>query len=329
MIITRSPLRISFLGGGTDLPQYYEQSEMGQVLSFAFNKYIYIAAHPLVEDASYLIKYSKQEYVDSVEKIEHPAVREILRIFPQKGIDISITSDIPSGTGLGSSSSFAVGLIHLITSYTKQQLTKYELAKLACEIEISLLKQPIGKQDQFAAAMGGINHFKFFADGNVEIESLNSQPNVIDFINSCTLLIRSPGSRSASSKLNEQVKLLTDVQLKSSMLRQYDLMKELVPQGKIAIQQHDTKLLGNLINESWKIKKTFEKNITNLQVNQKIAEVLKCGATGAKLLGAGGSGYILAVGEPDSLEKISETFQGTFIKPRVDISGAEVIYNSD
>ena len=176
MIGSRTPFRMSFIGGGCDLKEFYSHSP-GSVLSTTINKYMYIFIHPFF-DNRIQVKYSKTELVDRIIEIEHPIVRVVLQNFDINGIDINSIADIPAGTGLGSSSSFTVGLLHAMYSYTNEQVSSELLAKIACDIEIDILKEPIGKQDQYAAAFGGFNVIRFFPTGKVKVEPVNMQPSI-------------------------------------------------------------------------------------------------------------------------------------------------------
>ena len=169
MIITRTPFRISFAGGGSDLRNYYEKFG-GSVLSVSINKYIYLSMHPYFDENAYLLKYSKTENAKSLEEIQHPIIREVFKKYGIKGVDFNSSADIPSGTGLASSSAFTVGLINLCNVYTDNYMSKSDVAKQACQVEIEDLKEPIGKQDQYACACGGLNFIQFHKCGMVEVE---------------------------------------------------------------------------------------------------------------------------------------------------------------
>ncbi|GHV65304.1 hypothetical protein FACS1894199_05630 [Bacteroidia bacterium] len=176
MIISRTPFRISFAGGGSDLPSFYTQ-EPGAVLSTSIDKYMYLAIHPFFEPDKIQLKYSKTELVENFSDIKHPIFREYLSMLQIKGVDINSVSDIPAGTGLGSSSSFTVGLVNALSAYNHQYVSQEQLAATACEIEIGRLKEPIGKQDQYAAAYGGLNFIRFNCDESVEVEKIIMNPD--------------------------------------------------------------------------------------------------------------------------------------------------------
>jgi D-glycero-alpha-D-manno-heptose-7-phosphate kinase len=204
MLISRTPLRVSFLGGGTDLPWYFEKFG-GCVISMTINKHIYITGRPMFEEDTFLLRYSKLESTKNLNQIEHPIIKEVLRYFKVKSIDIGVSSDFPAGTGMGSSSAFTVGLIKLIATFTGELLTDHEIAELACKFEIDMLKEPIGKQDQYIAAFGGITEFIFHKDGSVISNPLGIATKTIHDLEDNLVLFFTGTTRSASSILKDQV----------------------------------------------------------------------------------------------------------------------------
>jgi len=329
VLITRTPLRISLLGGGTDLPIFYENNEFGQVLSFSINQYIYLSIHPLVEDEGILLKYSKQEYVTEAKNLEHPVAREVLSNFRVSGVDISVTSDIPAGTGMGSSSAFTVGMYQLVLSYLNQAHDQIELAKLACELEINQMKQPIGKQDQYACALGGINVLTFRKNQAVLLNSVDLSSSTLEKLNSDVFLVRVGGRRTAANLLSSQNELLTATKRESNLVNNYLRMRDLVTLGESELKNGNLERLGELINESWELKKSFDPRISNDLVDTTILDGRKLGTYGAKLLGAGGSGYVLMLAPKDRHSDLMDHFEGRILKPRVDFDGTKVIYKSE
>ncbi len=326
MIIVRSPLRVSLLGGGTDLPAFYTKNQ-GSVISFALSKYIYIAINKLAESNDILLKYSKLERAQDIDDIRHPIVRNALKRFKVSGVDISITSDIPAGTGLGSSSSFTVGLVKALSEYKGEILSPSSLAELACDIEIFDLKEPIGKQDQYAASFGGINHFKFHQSGQVTNPELPDKNVLESYINDCCLLLRIGSLRRSSTILAEQSK-----KLQSGL--NFDLMKNLADITEKFCKELPKSVtnLGSLLTESWELKGKLAPGITSDEIESTLRSALKFGATGGKLLGAGGSGFILLTFANTYLRgKYIEQIpnRDTTIIPRIDYDGCKVIFRSE
>lgn len=326
MIIVRSPLRVSLLGGGTDLPAFYRQTK-GAVISFALDRYIYITINKLAESNDILLKYSKLERVHDINEIQHPIVRCALKRFEVAGVDISITSDIPAGTGLGSSSSFTVGLIKTLSEYKGLNLTKTELAEIACDIELNDLQEPIGKQDQYAASFGGLNYFVFHPSGEVEIPPLADTGILESFITECCLLVRVGTVRKSSSILADQSE-----RLRSGI--NHELMAELVEITDRFCRELPGSVgtLGSLLNASWELKSRLSDGVTNDEIENTLLDARNWGATGGKLLGAGQSGYILLT-FPDQQARANYIDQypnkSAIVLPRVDNAGCVVIFRSE
>jgi D-glycero-alpha-D-manno-heptose-7-phosphate kinase len=279
---------MSFLGGGSDLKEFYNRSP-GCVLSTTINKYMYIFVHPYF-DNQIQIKYSKTELVDHIDEIEHPIVREVLKRFNLNGIDINSIADIPAGTGLGSSSSYTVGLLHALYTYINQQVSTELLAQEACEIEIDILKEPIGKQDQYAAAYGGLNLIRFYPDGAVKVEPLKMEIKVYKQLQENLLLFYTGTTRSASDILNDQKQNMINERTKfDSLVR----MTELVEQANNNLCNSDLEEFGKTLDENWKLKKSLSNKISNKDIDDLYAVAMKHGALGGKLLGAGGGGFFL------------------------------------
>lgn len=291
MIITRTPLRISLGGGGTDLPSYYRQRDGGFLVAAAINKYVYIAAHRNFE-ADIMLKYSRLERVESVDDVSHPLLREALRANGIDGhIEISSMADIPAGTGLGSSGTFTVGVLRALAAYNHQYLSNLQVAELACEIEIDRLREPIGKQDQYIASVGGLTSFEFRPDESVEITSLPVSLPVRQQLEENLLLFYTGHRRSASAEL---VALDDGTKLNDSAL-----MANLDDVRDAGRRAYSTLVEGNLsefahqLTEQWKLK--FDRAPTSLhqQVDGWIESGIRAGAGGGKLVGAGGGGFLL------------------------------------
>ncbi len=291
MIIARSPLRVSLGGGGTDLPSYYQDYE-GFLLAAAIDRYAYVSvSRPFFEGIN--LKYSRIENVNHVDQIEHPIIREVLRTLNLKSpqVEISSFADIPSGTGLGSSGSFTTALIKALYSHYKRQMHPNQIAELACEIEITKLGEPIGKQDQYIAAYGGISEFHFHKDGSVSSSPLNLEMRTIHDLEDNLLLFFTGISRSASKILNDQ-------NSKSSkkdqiMIDNLHFTKELGLQSKKALLANDTFKFGELLHEHWEHKKSRSVGMSNEFIDNAYNQAIVAGAIGGKLVGAGGGGYLM------------------------------------
>jgi D-glycero-alpha-D-manno-heptose-7-phosphate kinase len=291
MIITRSPLRITLGGGGTDLPSYYEKYG-GFLIAAAIDKYIYITIHKTFVD-DLIIKYSQMERVKNVEEIAHPIIREAFKALKIDGLALELTSmaDIPAGTGLGSSSSFTTALLKALHVYTRNLVHPQELAEQACELEINKLGEPIGKQDQYISAYGGVTCFNFTKDGKVEAFPLKIDKETLYDLEDNLLLFFTGYSRSASAILREQdnkSKVHDQV-----MLENLHFVKELGLQSRVALETGDLIKFGELMNVHWQHKKKRSGSISNHQIDEWYDLGIKNGAVGGKLIGAGGGGFIL------------------------------------
>jgi D-glycero-alpha-D-manno-heptose-7-phosphate kinase len=322
MIITRTPLRVSFLGGGSDFPEFYEENG-GAVLSCAIAQYIYITCHPLVESDNIMLKYSKLELVKNPREIQHPVLREIILKYDLSGIDISISSDIPAGTGLGSSSAFTVGALHTVRSYQGISSTNMDLALEACEIEIDNLREPIGIQDQFATSLGGFNFLEFKQNRKVDVKRFELTEELENFFWQNFLLVRVPGHRLANTILKGQRNtLLTKRGINATnelMELALALASDFTP---------DLRKMASALNESWKIKKTLSENISNSNIDDLYEYFLANGVLGAKLLGAGASGYMLIAASSDTINGVENDLKFKTLRLNIDRVGSQVVYES-
>ena len=291
MIITRSPLRITLGGGGTDLPSYYRDYE-GFLIAAAINKYVYVTVMRPFTEGIYL-KYSELEHVTNVEEVKHRIIREALRMqnlrTPQ--IEVTTLADIPAGTGLGSSGSFTTALIQAIYAHRKQLIQPRELAEMACQIEIDRLGEPIGKQDQYIAAYGGLTCFTFHKDNRVTAEPLKISMDTLFDMEDNILLFFTGYSRSASSILIDQ-----NTRTKSSddeMLKNLHFVKELGHRSKEALEAGNVELFGKLMHEHWEHKKQRSGGMSNQKIDEWYDLGMKNGAVGGKLVGAGGGGFLM------------------------------------
>ncbi len=329
MILSRAPLRVSLAGGGSDLPAFYEQ-ESGEVLSFAIDKYVYIAAHELFKGGIRL-SYSKTEEVDFPSQIEHPLIREsFLETNFLQPIEIGSFADVPgTGTGLGSSSAFTVALLNGLThlngmSASFADIPKY-LADTACKIEIERCGQLIGKQDQFASAYGGINQIRFNPDGSTEVESLLAEQSLEDFLNESLALFYLGFGRPGSEILNDQSAKLKNKAIEFKSMQE---LRNLVPQMRIALNNKDHYYLGHLLTRGWQLKASTSSSISSPQIDAAFIEALELGALGGKVVGAGGGGFFLLALEPQKRDAFIKNFTKYRNLPfRISRAGAEIIYS--
>ena len=291
MIIARSPLRISLGGGGTDLPSYYKKHG-GFLLAAAIDKYVYATVLRPFSPGVYL-KYSKIEHVNHINDVQHPIIREVLKEMkldtPQ--IEITTLTDIPAGTGLGSSGSFTTALIKGLFTHYRREIHPKELAELACKIELENLKEPIGKQDQYIAAFGGITSFTFDKDGEVISENLKISTDTLHNLEDNLLLFFTGISRSASSILLDQDN--RSINNDSEITKNLHYIKELGLQSRDALLAGDLENFGHLMNEHWEHKRIRSSGMTNDFIDEIYTKALHNGAVGGKLVGAGGGGFLM------------------------------------
>ncbi len=299
MIGTRTPFRISFAGGGTDLPSFYRE-QPGCVLSTSINKFMYVMVHRFFDDRIQ-VKYSRTELVDRVADIRHPIVRVALEQYGVTGVDINSIADIPAGTGLGSSCSFTVGLLHALCAYTGQFASKEWLSRKACEIEMDILKDPIGKQDIYAASYGGLNFITFNPDETVQVEPVIMPLGQRAKLSDNLLAFYLGGVRSAHDILRDQQETLErDRQKMKTMGRMVELTREL----RESLSRGDIGDMGPILHENWELKKTLSPHISDDGIDACYDRALQNGATGGKLLGAGGCGFLLFYCEKDRQEQL-------------------------
>jgi len=288
MIISRTPFRISFAGGGSDLPSYYKK-EIGAVLSTSISRYMYLAIHSFYEPNRTQLKYSRTELVSAIEDVQHPIFRAALDMYSLMGVDINSIADVPSGTGLGSSSSFTVGLINAIEAFRNVAVSSEVLASKACHIEINLLNSPIGKQDQYAAAYGGLNFITFYPDESVNVEKIIMKPEKKQQLDDNLLLIYTGDVRSANAILEEQSIAVAE---NSNAKVQKDMV-QLAFELKKALEKNEIDDFGRILHEGWQLKKSLTRSISNSMIDSIYEKGVQSGALGGKLLGAGGGGFIL------------------------------------
>ena len=323
MILSKTPLRMSFVGGGSDLPAYYRE-EPGAVLSTSIDKYMYIAVSRKF-DGRIRLSYSRTEDVASPAQIEHPLVREALALTGiPGGIEIASMADIPSqGSGLGSSSSYTVGLLNALYAYRNQFASKETLARQACEIEIDRCGEPIGKQDQYAAAYGGLNLIRFHTDGGVSVDPVICKRALLATLEAWTLVFFTGRTRSASAVLSEQSKALQCANRRQLMRRMVQLAFEL----KAELESGTLDAFGAILDENWRLKTQLAAGITDPQIDSWYNAGMANGALGGKLLGAGNGGFMMFFAPPQTHAAITAALQ--VLEPvsfRFDRSGAQIVF---
>lgn len=326
MIITRTPFRISFVGGGSDLEEFYKHSQ-GGVLSATINKFMYISSHYFFDEDKIRAKYSQTETVTDLMGLKHPILREVLQKFKIRGaLEISSNGDIPSGTGLGSSSSFTVGLLHNLYTVTGKFVSKAQLADEACDIEINKLKEPIGKQDQYAAAFGGLNVVKFNSSGTVTVEPVHLRKDTYKTLQKNLLMFYTGGQRKSASILSEQK---NNIRIKGK----FETLKKMVELvDRLRDELHDGNLdtLGKLLHKNWLLKQKLASKISNPMIKGLYERALKNGAIGGKLLGAGGGGFLLLYCDENKQEKLRRAmYPLRELRFKLENEGSKLIYIGD
>lgn len=320
MIITRTPLRISFTGGGTDLPAFYKNG-YGAVVSTSIDKYIYIAVNKRFDD-SIRVSYSQAEIVNHVDELKHDIARECLRMVGiPGGIEIISIADIPSGTGLGSSSSFAVGLLNALYTYVGERLSAGELAKRACQIEINVLGHPIGKQDQYAAAYGGVNYFTFERSGDVQREKILVSDNDLRNMDRKLMMFYTGIRRSADGILSRQSQETKNkMEVLMFMRDQANRMRDGL------VQKGFTPDFAKMLDEAWQKKKSITAGISNPEIDELYQKAISAGAAGGKLLGAGGGGFILLYCDEPYQPAVREALGLRELDFEISLNGSRVVY---
>ncbi len=325
MIISRTPFRISFAGGGSDLPSFYRK-ETGAVLSTSIDKYMYIAIHPYFDRKKIQLKYSKTELVDNIEDIKHPIFKEVLKMYNLTGVDLNSIADIPSGTGLGSSSAFTAGLLNAVRTYLGKATSGERLGELACDVEINRVGSPIGKQDQYAAACGGLNFITFYGDETVNVEKIIMQPDKKKELDENLLMVFVGGEHSANAILKNQQAAISD-QKKFDTQRQ---MVKLAYNLRESLEHNNLDDFGRILHEGWLLKKSLTSGISNGIVDEMYNKGIEAGAIGGKLLGAGGAGFILFYcpkeRQPEFRERMGNINEMSF---HFDDFGSKIIYIGD
>lgn len=318
MLITRTPVRVSFCGGGTDLPAFYQNHAAGGlVASMALDAHIYVAINKRFDD-SIRISYSQTENVDNFEDLQHELVREAMRLTGvTSGVEITTIADIPGkGTGLGSSSSVTVGLLHALHAFAGRQVSASQLAEEACRIEIEILDQTIGKQDQYAAAFGGLNQIQFNADESVTVTPIDSNAAGLG---DKFCLVWTGLTRKATPILEQQSANT------SNKMERLISMREQANEVAGMIQSGNLESIGKLLSDAWELKRGLADGISNEEIDSLFDQLMELGCSGGKLLGAGGGGFILVQTPPGVQEKISDALDNKVLPLNADFSGSTLI----
>jgi D-glycero-alpha-D-manno-heptose-7-phosphate kinase len=321
MIMTRTPFRISFAGGGSDLPSFYRE-EPGMVISAAISKYMYLVVKQAFAN-TFRVSYSQTELRKQVEDIQHPIVRECLKALGiSRGLEIVSVADMPAQTGMGSSSSFAVGLLAALHAMHGRNADAGKLARQACDIEINKLREPIGKQDQYIAAYGGIQFIQFMPDGDVFVDPVICSMETKHALNQRLLLFYTGRTREARTVLERQnLKTAANRAGLRELCRIAVFMRDVLRAG------HELKEFGELLHEAWRIKRTLESSITSPEIDELYERGIRAGALGGKLLGAGGGGFLLFFCEPEKQEPLRRAMAGAAeIQFAFEPQGSKIIY---
>lgn len=324
MLITKTPFRVSFCGGGSDMAAFYEKYG-GCVLSTSINKYMYISIHPYFNSKQTMLKYSDTELVDDIKDIKHKIFNCVLNEKRVSGVEISSTADVPGGTGLGSSSTFTVGLLNTIYCYKGRFASKAKLAREACEIEIEKLGSPIGKQDQYAAAYGGLNFIRFNQDSTVSVAPIMMQAETYKKLQKNLMMFYTGTTRSANSILSEQKKNISQDDKNKNLRKMCHLAEEM----KESLEHNDLSSFGSILNDSWVLKRTLASGISNPEIDKAYDIAMESGALGGKLLGAGGGGFLLFYCEENKQDQLRKNIGLKEFEFSFEQDGASVIYIGD
>lgn len=307
------------------MPSFYRR-EPGAVLSTSIDKYMYIAIHPFFEKNKIQLKYSKTELVEAIHDIKHPIFREVLNMYGLTGVDLNSIADIPSGTGLGSSSSFTVGLLNAVRAYLGKATSGQRLGELACDVELNKVGSPIGKQDQFAAACGGLNFITFYGDESVNVEKIIMDPEKKHELDENLMMVFVGGEHSANAILKNQQAAISN---EKKFQTQRDMVK-LAYDLRHSLESNEIDDFGRILHEGWLMKKSLTSGISTGVVDEMYDRGIKAGALGGKLLGAGGAGFILFYCPKERQEAFRQQMGDiNEMKFHFDDFGSKIIYIGD
>ena len=327
IVVTRTPLRVSFAGGGTDLPDFYDVEE-GAVLSAAVDKYVYVTVkrHSDIFNEPIRLNYSRTEQVKTINEIENNIARECLKFLNiEPPIFISTVADVPASTGMGGSSAFAVGLLHALHAFRGERVTAGQLAEEACHIEIEILREPIGKQDQYAAAFGGLNLLRFGHLGRVMVEPQRVVNGSVAYLFSNIMMFWTGHQRPAASVLTEQ---------KSNTSRNLDTLRQMRDdayemRALCSSPPIDLERMGSALHAGWEMKRRLASRITTSEIDRYYARAMEAGAEGGKLCGAGGGGFLMFIVKPEKREKVRQALSDLAFMPLgYEVHGSRVLYPS-
>jgi D-glycero-alpha-D-manno-heptose-7-phosphate kinase len=331
MVTTRTPLRVSLFGGGTDYPAYFEEHP-GAVIGLAIDKYIYISAVELTawQDYNYRLAYSKLEMVKTIEEIEHPLVRAVLADREVKArLDINVISDLPASSGLGSSSAFSVGFVNLVTQMFGRPMAKMELARAAMDVEQRLLQENVGVQDQLHTAFGGINRFDFHGR-RMSVSPVNMSGSAMEALDRCLVLVHTGRQRRATHVAADKIAGIKSGKSTSNLDALYKMVGECMDMLESAKGDAFVPHLGEMLDESWKIKRQLSDRVSDESIDELYARGMAAGAQGGKLCGAGGGGFILMVVDPDRIDAFTaEMAPNPVIRIGVDSQGSSLLHSPE
>jgi len=324
MIITKTPFRVSFAGGGSDMASFYREHG-GCVLSTTINRYMYIMVHPYFHAGQTVLKYSENECVDSINDIRHSIFRCVLNEKHISGVEITSTADVPSGTGLGSSSAFTVGLLHTLACYQEKYVSKAGLAAEACDVEIRQLGHPIGKQDQYAAAFGGLNFIEFHPDETVSVCPIILHGDTLRKLQANLVMFYTGLKHDANKILAEQQKNITQTQKAGNLIAMCNLARGM----KKSLEQNQIEDFGSMLNEGWQRKKELAGGVSNPTIDEIYEKAMASGALGGKLLGAGGGGFLLFYCPKEKQDYLKNQLRLNPFEFNFEHDGSSVIYIGD
>lgn len=324
MIITKTPFRVSFCGGGSDMADFYREHG-GCVLSTSINKYMYISIHPYFNENQTALKYSQNEIVNDVSQIKHRIMKQVLTDMDVSGVEIVSTADVPSGTGLGSSSAFTVGLLHTLNCYKGKYVSQEKLAEEACKVEIEKLGSPIGKQDQYAAACGGLNMITFHQNDMVTVEPVIMNKDTYHALEDNLVMFYTGITHDANQILAEQKQNISKTDKTNNLLQMCGLAKEM----KASLERNDTSEFGRILNEGWLLKRQLASGISGQIIDAMYEKAMKNGAVGGKLLGAGGGGFLLFYCEKEKQPALEAAMGLKRFDFRFEFDGTSVVYIGD
>lgn len=325
MILTKTPFRISFAGGGSDLPAFFRK-HAGAVLASTIDKAMYIAIHPYFHD-KIRIKYSQMEDVSCVSEIQHPLVRECLRqVGIERGMEIASFADVPAGSGMGSSSAFTVGLLHGLYARSGIDVNSARLAEEACVIEIERVQEPIGKQDQYAVAFGGLNFIRFQTDGSVEVEPVKCSSSTIEALSQRLMLFYVGRERAAGLILAEQSRNMAQKEKFNHVCEMVELAEAL----RTALEQGGLDSVGDILDRGWRLKRGLASGITNSLIDTSYRRACEAGAEGGKLLGAGAGGFLLLSCRPENQKQVREALPDLReMSIGLTVEGSQLLHNDN